>query len=168
MNLIESILSLCRSCGLSEDPVKSMSELGVTVPIKKGKWTPRIISPGECGFAMCLTQKHVPENMFSPGETEIIYMDTFSDDGGSPFIRNLWLFLPMISVDGKLVFVKRVTEKELYRKDLIMSGMAENFILTDGVYESYVPEIMCDGCESTVVEIIKRYITNVAAVCKTC
>mgnify|MGYP003409941418 FL=1 len=56
MNLIESILSLCRSCGLSEDPIKSMSELGVTVPIKKRKWTPRIISPGECGFAMCLTQ----------------------------------------------------------------------------------------------------------------
>lgn len=167
MTLIESILNICHSCGLAEDKDKSVSETGVTVPIKNGKWTKMKISQGERGYAMCLTEKHISESKFSRGNSEILYLDTFCKDGEDPFILNLWLFLPIISNEGKLIFVKRASEKELYKKDLIMNGLSDTFIITDGVYESYIPEISCTGCDSAVIDILKRYITNVAEICKT-
>jgi len=82
-------------------------------------------------------------------------------------MKNLTLFLPMMSRGGKLIFVKRAVASEIYRKDLIMDGIEESFIIGEDSYESFVPEIQVPECEDAVVEIIKKYITNVAAVCRT-
>ena len=73
----------------------------------------------------------------------------------------------MMSRSGKLKFVKRAVASEIYRKDLILNGLDESFILGEDSYESFVPEIQVPECDDAVVEIVKKYITNVAAVCRT-
>lgn len=165
--LVTRILKLCKDCGLENDPVKAGVDMGTTMPIKNGKWTEKKYFDGEAGYAMCLTQKHVPEKYYDRGGNEILYMDTFTSEKDGTFMKNLTLFLPMMSRSGKLIFVKRAVASEIYRKDLIMDGIEESFIIGEDSYESFVPEIQVPECEDAVVEIIKKYITNVAAVCRT-
>lgn len=165
--LVTRILKLCRDCGLENDPVKAGVDMGTTMPIKNGKWTEKKYFEGESGYAMCLTPKHVPEKYYDRGGNEILYMDTFTSEKDGTFMKNLTLFLPMMSRSGRLTFVKRAVASEIYRKDLIMDGIEESFIIGEDSYESFVPEIQVPECEDAVVEIIKKYITNVAAVCRT-
>jgi hypothetical protein len=160
-------LKLCQECGLENDPVKAGFDMGTTMPLKNGKWSEKTYFDGEAGYAMCLTEKHVPEKYYDRGGNEIIYMDTFTSDKSGTFMKNLTLFLPMMSHSGKLKFVKRAVKSEIYRNDLIMNGIEDSFILGEDSYESFMPEIYMPELEDTVVEIIKKYITNVAAICRT-
>ena len=165
--LVDKLLKLCKDCGLENDPVKAGFDMGTSMPLKNGKWTEKTYFEGESGYAMCLTEKHVPAKYFDRGGNEILYMDTFTSGSTGTFIKNLTLFLPMMSRSGKLKFVKRAVASEIYRKDLILNGLDESFILEEDSYESFVPEIQVPECEDAVVEIVKKYITNVAAVCRT-
>lgn len=165
--LVTKLLTLCKDCGLENDTVKAGFDMGTTMPLTNGKWTEKKYFKGEAGYAMCLTEKHVPPKFFDRGGNEILYMDTFTSDSTGTFIKNLTLFLPMMSRSGRLKFVKRAVASEIYQRDLILKGLYESFILGDDSYESFIPEINVPECEDAVVEIVKKYITNVAAVCRT-
>lgn len=165
--LVTKLLKLCKDCGLENDPVKAGFDMGTAMPLTNGKWTEKKYFNGEAGYAMCLTEKHVPSKYFDRGGNEILYMDTFTSDSTGTFIKNLTLFLPMMSRSGTLKFVKRAVASEIYQRDLILKGLDDSFILGDDSYESFIPEINVPECEDAVVEIVKKYITNVAAVCRT-
>lgn len=165
--LVNKILKLCKDCGLENDPVKAAADMGTSMPIKNGKWSEKVFFDGESGYAMCLTEKHVPPKYYDRGGNEILYMDTFTSEKEGTFVKNLTLFLPMLNRSGKLVFVKRAVASEIYQKELILKGLEESFILGEDSYESFVPEIQVPECEDAVVDIVKKYITNVAAVCRT-
>lgn len=165
--LVTKLLTLCKDCGLENDTVKAGFDMGTAMPLTNGKWTEKKYFKGEAGYAMCLTEKHVPPKYFDRGGNEILYMDTFTSDSTGTFIKNLTLFLPMMSRSGTLKFVKRAVASEIYQRDLILKGLGESFILGDDSYESFIPEINVPECEDAVVEIVKKYITNVAAVCRT-
>lgn len=165
--LVTKLLTLCKDCGLENDTVKAGFDMGTAMPLTNGKWTEKKYFKGEAGYAMCLTEKHVPPKYFDRGGNEILYMDTFTSDSTGTFIKNLTLFLPMMSRSGTLKFVKRAVASEIYQRDLILKGLDESFILGDDSYESFIPEINVPECEDAVVEIVKKYITNVAAVCRT-
>lgn len=165
--LVTKLLKLCNDCGLENDPVKAGVDMGTAMPLTNGKWTEKKYFKGEAGYAMCLTEKHVPPKYFDRGGNEILYMDTFTSDSTGTFIKNLTLFLPMMSRSGTLKFVKRAVASEIYQRDLILKGLDDSFILGDDSYESFIPEINVPECEDAVVEIVKKYITNVAAVCRT-
>lgn len=165
--LIDTILDMCKGCGLENDSVKAGMELGVSVPKSNGSWTERTYFDGESGYAMCLTEKHVPERYYDRVGNEIIYMEAFASDKGESFMKSLVLFLPTITSRGTLRFVKSAPETDIYRKETIMDGIYDAFIGTDGSYESFVPEVQASECESAVIGLVKRYITNVAAVCRT-
>lgn len=165
--LVTKLLKLCKDCGLENDTVKAGFDMGTAMPLTNGKWTEKKYFKGEAGYAMCLTEKHVPPKYFDRGGNEILYMDTFTSDSTGTFIKNLTLFLPMMSRSRTLKFVKRAVASEIYQRDLILNGLDESFILGDDSYESFIPEINVPECEDAVVEIVKKYITNVAAVCRT-
>lgn len=164
--LIDDIKKICDQCGLVDDASKSVVQLEVKTITPGWEWTDATFREGDFGYSFCLTERHVPPAYYDKGGNQVIYMDVHKKTGKDPFIKGLWLYIPTITHSGHLRFMQRVMTKEIYKPELIFKDIKESFIPFNDSIESYIPEVSMDGAEDMVIDLVKKYLTNVAAVCK--
>lgn len=165
--LFDEIKKICDSCGLVDEPDKSLSNLEISTVTPQWKITPPKYKEGDNGYSFCLTQQHVPEKYYDKGGTQLIYLNTFSAKNVPLFIKHLWLYIPTITHSNHLRFMQRVITNEIYRPDIIFNGIENYFIDFNDSKESFIPEIECDGMDDVILSVLKQYITNVATLIKT-
>lgn len=164
--LIDEIVKICTSCGLVDDTDKSLTQLATSTLTPNWEWTDPRYTSGDKGYSFCLTDKHIPPAYFDKGGTQLMYIDTHTNANNELFIKNLWLYLPTITHSNHLRFMQRVITNEIYKPDIIFNGINDYFIDFNDSKESFIPEISCDGTDDLIIDLIKKYLTNVAAICK--